>query len=129
MSANTLTTLCEQWLMHKAAETRAAAARVAVENDIILVVGRREEGAQSTTVPGFKLTITGKLIRKMDWAKWETVKARIPEVLHPVKLKPELDATGVKWLAANRPELYTLLPIEVKPAKTAVEVERVEEVV
>jgi hypothetical protein len=59
----------------------------------------------------------------MDWDRWPEVKEKIPAHLRPVKTKEELDERGVKWLAENRPELYALLPLEVKPAKTAVNIE------
>ena len=84
--------------------------------------GKKDEGAQTHDAGAFKVAVTGKVTRKMDWDKWDAVKSSIPANLHPVKMKPELDEKGVKYLQANEPEIYKQLPIEVKPAKTAVEV-------
>lgn len=118
--------LCADWLQAKKAEQKANAERIAIEEQIVSLTGKRDEGAKTVDATGFKITITGKISRKMDWKAWETIKAQIPAGLHPVKLKPELDEKGVKWLADNQPDIYKLLPITVAPAKTAVEVKPVE---
>lgn len=123
----TLDQLSAAWLAAKKAENTAAKERAAIEEQIVAMTGKRDEGAQTHEAEGFKVTVTGKVSRKMDWDKWETVKAQIAPNLHPIKYKPELDEKGVKYLQANEPEIYALLPIEVKPAKTAIEVKRVEE--
>lgn len=120
--------LCVNWLAAKKAEQKANAERVAIEDAIVALTGKRDEGAKTVDAIGFKITITGKISRKMDWRAWETIKAQIPPDMHPVKLKPELDEKGCKWLADNQPDIYKLLPIEVKPAKTAVEIKPVDTV-
>lgn len=120
----TIEHLCAEWIRAKAAENKAAEERIAIENKIIAIVGAKAEGAETHKIADqWKLTVAGRVTRKMDWAKWETVKNQIPEALRPVKFKPELDERGVKYLQANEPAIYALLPIEVKPAKTAVTVE------
>jgi hypothetical protein len=118
--------LCKKFIAAKAEETRANALRVSIEAEIIKIVGNRTEGAQTSEHDGFKITTTGKITRKMDWDKWAQVKAQIPTLLHPIKVKEELDEKGVKYLADNEPAIYALLPIEIKPAKTAVEVKQLE---
>lgn len=124
--SQTIEQLCTNWLAAKKAEQKANAERVAIEDSIVALTGKRDEGAKTVDATGFKITVTGKISRKMDWKAWETIKAQIPADMHPVKLKPELDEKGCKWLADNQPDIYKLLPIEVKPAKTAVEVNPVE---
>jgi len=124
--SQTIEQLCTEWLAAKQAERSANAVRVAIEDAIVAITGKRDEGAKTVEAPGYKITVTGKISRKMDWQAWETIKAQIPADMHPVKLKPELDEKGCKWLADNQPDIYKLLPIEVKPAKTAVEVKRME---
>lgn len=118
--------LCTDWLKAKADEGRANKARVAIEEDIVAIIGKRDEGAQTIEQDGFKVTTTGKVTRKMDWDKWTAIKDQIPANLRPVKTKEELDEKGVKYLKDNEPEIYKLLPIEIKPAKTAVEVKVLE---
>ncbi len=124
--SKTIEQLCADWLAAKKAEQKANAERVAIEDQIVSITGKRDEGAKTVEVNGFKITVTGRISRKMDWKAWDKVKTQIPADMHPVKLKPELDEKGVKWLADNQPDIYKLLPIEVKPAKTAVEVKPVE---
>lgn len=118
--------LSADWLAAKKDEAAANKRRVGIEEQIVAIVGKRDEGSQTTEADGYKITTTGKVTRKMDWDKWETIKSQIAPNLHPVKFKPELDEKGVKYLQANEPEIYALLPIEVKPAKTAIEVKAVE---
>jgi len=118
--------LSADWLKAKAEEAAANKRRVAIEEQIVALTGKRDEGSQTHEAEGFKVTVTGKVSRKMDWDKWEQVKSQIAPNLHPVKFKPELDEKGVKYLQANEPEIYALLPIEVKPAKTAIEVKAIE---
>lgn len=120
-----LEALCSEWLAAKEAERKATAERVAIEDAIVAITGKKEEGAQTHDVGAFKVAVTGKVTRKMDWDKWALVKGQIPAEFHPVKMKPELDERGVKWLRDHRSDLYALLPIETKPAKTAVEVKTV----
>lgn len=124
--SQTIEQLCTDWLQAKKAEQKANAERIAIEEQIVSLTGKRDEGAKTVDATGFKITVTGKISRKMDWKAWETIKAQIPADMHPVKFKPELDEKGVKWLAENQPDIYKLLPITVAPAKTAVEVKPVE---
>ena len=114
--------LSAAWLSAKAAEEAANKARVAIEEQIIAALGQKEEGAQTHNINGFKIEIVGKLNRKLDFAAWDLIKEQFPENLRPIKVKEELDERGVKYLQQNEPELYALLPMQVKPAKTAVKV-------
>lgn len=119
--------LGQAWLQAKAAEVRAVAQRLAIEEQIVALTGKRDEGSKTHDAPGLKIVVTGKVTRKMDWKQWNEVVGEFPAELRPVKLKPELDERGVKWLAEHRPDLYAKLPMEVKPAKTAIEVKAIEE--
>lgn len=114
--------LAGRWLSAKQEEAKAIAERVKIEEKIVAITGKRDEGSQTHDADGFKVTVKGVVYRKMDWDKWKQVQAEFPVELQPVKMKPELDDKGCKWLAENRPDLYKLLPIEVKPGKTGVEV-------
>jgi len=118
----TLQQLCADWLSAKSEENAANKKRVAIEEQIVALTGKRDEGSKTHDADGYKVTVTGKVTRKMDWDAWANVKDQIPENLRPVKVKEELDERGVKYLADNEPEIYALLPIEVKPAKTGVDV-------
>lgn len=119
----TLEQLGQEWVTLKSQEEKANKARLAIEEEIIAITGKRDEGSKTHEVEGFKVTVTGKLTRSMDWAKWELIKDSIPQQLHPVKMKAELDETGVRYLQLNEPEIYARLPVTVKPAKTGIKVE------
>lgn len=115
--------IAEELFAAKQAEREANEKRVALEEELIGILGQKEEGAQTHHVGDYKITITGKLNRKIDWDMFDsTIAARIPESMHPVKIKRELDETGVKYLANNEPQLYKVLAsaLTIKPAKTAV---------
>jgi hypothetical protein len=107
------------------AEKQANERRVELEEELIAILGQKEEGAQTHEVGDYKVTITGKLIRKIDWDLYDkSIAAKIPESLQPVKVKRELDDSGVKYLANNEPQIYRLLAkaLTIKPAKTAVNI-------
>ena len=107
----------------KLEESFAEAKRIALEQELIELVGAKEEGAQTHTIGEFKITITGRINRKIDWDVFDkAIASKIPESLHPVKVKRELDDAGVKYLANNEPQLYKILAkaLTVKPAKTSV---------
>ena len=109
------------------AEKKANERRIELEEELIAILGSKEEGAQTHEVGEYKVTITGKLIRSIDWDMYDkSIAAKIPESLQPVKVKRELDDTGVKYLANNEPQIYRLLAkaLTIKPAKTAVTISK-----
>lgn len=115
--------IAEDLFKAKLEESFAEAKRIALEQELIALVGAKEEGAQTHEIGDFKVTITGRINRKIDWSIFDKdIASKIPESLHPVKVKRELDETGVKYLANNEPQLYKILAtaLTVKPAKTSV---------
>lgn len=115
--------IAEDLFNAKLDEAKATAKRVALEEELIELVGAKKEGAQTHTIGDFKITITGRINRKIDWDLFDSgIASKIPETLHPVKVKRELDETGVKYLENNEPQLYKILAkaLTVKPAKTNV---------
>lgn len=114
--------LSADWIAAKSAEEAANKARIDIENRLIAALGQKEEGAQTHNIGQYKIEIVGKVSRKLDFAAWDIIKDKFPENLRPIKVKEELDEKGVKYLQQNEPQLYAILPLEVKPAKTAVKV-------
>lgn len=115
--------IAEDLFNAKLDEAKATAKRIALEEELIELVGAKKEGAQTHTIGDFKITITGRINRKIDWDLFDSgIASKIPETLHPVKVKRELDETGVKYLENNEPQLYKILAkaLTVKPAKTNV---------
>lgn len=116
--------LSNAWLDAKAAEDEAKARRIEIEEALVARLGKREEGAQTHDLGGYKVTITGVINRSLDKKTWERIKDRIPEDRRPVTYVPKLDVAGVKWLQENNPSIYKLVAqaITVKPGKTSVKV-------
>lgn len=120
--------VANELMMAKRDEARANKARVALEEELISILGQREEGSKTHSVADFKVTITSKMNRKMDWKLWETIADKIPADLRPVKLVPTLDETGVKYLQNNEPSIYRIIAkaMTVTAAKTSVTIARIE---
>lgn len=121
----TIEFLAQQLVAAKAAENAANKQRVAIEEQIIAIVGAREEGSQTTELAnGLKLTVTGKMNYKADMPMLLTICAALPEALRPIKTEVKLDETGAKFLRNNEPEIWAQLApaITITPAKTAVSV-------
>ncbi len=121
----TIEQLTDELIAAKADELKANQRRVQIEEQIIQMLGSKEEGAQSHKLAnGLKVTITGKLSYRADMDMLQVLANALPMDMVPIKAEPKLDETGVKWLRANRPDLYEAIApaITVKPAKTSVEV-------
>ena len=119
--------LAERWMLAKRDEQAANARRLKLEGEIIAALAFTKQEGQQTFKPfaGVAITLKAALNRKLDFAAWDaTIAAQFPADLVPIKTKRELDATGVKWLEKNRPDLYALLvpALTTTPAKIAVEV-------
>jgi ABC-type lipoprotein release transport system permease subunit len=119
-------------MVARALEKTATEQRVAMEEELIaLLGGAKIEGADTHHIGPYKVTITGKLNRKLDLKKYDQIVDRIPEALRPVKVKRELDVTGIKYLANNEPEIYAMLAnagaLTAEPAKTSVTIIRIED--
>lgn len=124
-TAVTIEELVDQFIGAKAAEAAAAKRRVAIEEQMIALLGKREEGAETHELDnGFKVTITGKVTYSADMEKLQEICAKLPQEFRPIKTKVELDQTGAKYLRANEPAIWAKLAkaITIKPAKTGVEV-------
>ena len=114
------------WMDAKNAEIKANKERVAVEEELLSLLASEIEGATSHQVGPYKVTLTGRLNRKMDWDAF--AKLGIPAALAPVKYKPELEIKGLRYLENNEPEIFSKIEsvMTIEPAKTSVTVIRTE---
>ena len=114
------------WMDAKNAEIKANKARIVAEEEMISLLEVKQEGATSHQIGPYKITLTGRLNRKVDLDILDTL--NIPADLIPIKTKRELDVTGVKYLENNEPEIYKTLAkaLTIEPAKTSVTVIRTE---
>ena len=121
-----LTTYCQLWHQFKLAESKANEGRVEIEQQIIQLIGFvKLEGSQSVKNKDFKISLTGKLDRKLDVAAYMLIESQLPENMRPVKTKIDLDITGLKCMEKNEPELAKLVAncVTTKPAKISVKVD------
>jgi|GEM_PF-765280 len=121
----TIDQLVTDFIAAKADEASAAKRRIAIEEQMIALLGKRDEGSDTHELAnGFKVTITGKQTYSADMEELQKICAKLPQEFRPIKTKVELDQTGAKYLRANEPAIWAKLAkaITVKPAKTSVEV-------
>lgn len=121
----TIEQLAQQLVAAKAAENAANKQRVAIEEQIVSMLGAREEGSATTELDnGLKLTVTGKMTYKADMLLLTSLCQNLPEALRPIKTEVKLDETGAKYLRNNEPEVWAQIApaITITPAKTAVSV-------
>jgi len=121
--------LAAAYLAAKDAETTAINYRRELAIAIQQVTGHESEGQRTYECDGFKIAVKAPLTRSMDWNAWAEIKGQIPEVLHPIKVKEELDEKGLKWIIANDPQTAALVTpcITTKPGAVSVTVTVTEE--
>lgn len=119
----------EDLLEAKRVECKAKAARIALEEKVIAILGERDEGAKTVELPsGHKVTITAKLDRKLDYDVWQLeVTQRIPPSYHElVKTKEvhEIDLPKLRILQEKEPHMYAIVAkaITTKKMKSSVDV-------
>lgn len=99
-----------------------SAAIIAVETELIALVGTKTEGRTKARGEIFTVMTTGKLNRKLDVSMWESIRDKVPEEMHPVRTKVELDLTKLRKIEELSPSIYKIISraITEKPAKTSV---------
>ena len=112
------------WMDAKNQEVAANKRRLEIEEEILSLVTSKTEGSESYQVGPYKVTLTGRLNRKVDWDMLP--KLGIPQEMLPLKHKPELDLKGLRYLESNEPEIYKTFckAMTIEPAKTSVTVIR-----
>lgn len=120
-------TLARDWLEAKRAEAEAQKRRYAIEAQMCEALEVPDEGSKTHKLDRYKVTVTQPVTRKLDEAVWFQVKDKLPEHLHPVKVKLEADATGCKYLANKEPKLWRAVAkaFETKPGKVGFKVEEI----
>jgi hypothetical protein len=117
--------LAADWLIAKADEAEANKRRIEIEEQLIACLETKPEGAITHKLEHFKVTLNQPITRKVDEKAWALVKHLLPDDLHPIKVKIEADATGMKWLAENESTLWASVAsaFETKAGKIGVKVE------
>ena len=111
----------------KAKEQNANNERVAIERQIIDLVGCPDEGAATHDAGEFKIKIDQRVNRKIDEKRWALIAEQIPEAIRPISIVESIkvETAGVRWLKENEPGYYKLLCecMTESPSKPSVKVE------
>jgi hypothetical protein len=128
MHSSNVEGLCGAWLGAKRREDDAKKARLEVEAQIGAALEKKPEGAITHKLTAYKVTLTQPIYRKLDLEKWHGLKMLIGQDYWPVKTIIEADASGCKWLAKERPDLWALIAeaFTVSPGKLGVEVKELD---
>ena len=114
--------LCSNFVAAKHAETEAKAQRLKYEEEISSIIATKAEGAEKEEAGFFKITVTSKLTRSLDYPAYLAVEDGLPEGIKCVDLKPSLNLKKLRALEMVDPSLSAHF-ITTKPAKCSVKVE------
>jgi hypothetical protein len=117
--------LASKWEKLKNSEVMAQSERLDVEDQILALQEKRDEGAIAQKTRRYKITTTYKMNRKLDLNKWDEIKENIPRRFHPVRYKPELDLKAYRQLEIDNREHFLAIAKHVvaTPAKPSIKVE------
>lgn len=112
----------------KAMETAGRDMRIKCEEEIIKIMGCKDEGSFTYKTDQYKVTTLGKLNRSVDWKAYAKIENLFNEGNQPVKHKLELDTKKLKELEKASPQDYALMTkvITTKPYKPAVSFSKLE---
>ena len=117
--------LCEQLLKAKADEISAKNKRIEIEDKIAALFDQSKlEGTETKKTPRFKVSVTSKLTRKLDYEKYRAL--QLPENLGFVNLKPEINLKNLRMMEKIDPAIV-IQCVTVTPAKKTIKVEEVTE--
>ena len=112
--------LCEDLIAAKNYAAEAKTEVLRIENEILKLAPKKLEGSQTLPTPGYKLTITSKLTRTLDYDAYQALD--LPENMEFVNLKPSIDLFRLRAIERLDPVMVAQC-VTTKPAKTAIKVE------
>jgi len=115
-----LEALCSALLAAKLTMELAKDEVLRIEKLILDYAPEKLEGSQTLHPTGFKLTITSKLSRKLDYDTYQALD--IPDSMQFVTLEPSIDLTKLRLIEQLEPVLVAQC-VTTKPAKTGIKVE------
>ena len=114
--------LCREWTAKKAVEKAVKQAREKIEGEIAALLATKIEGTDSRKTDAFKVTVTSKLTRSLDYPAYQAIEDGLPDGIRCVDLKPTLNMKKYRSLEAVDPVTAAAF-VTTKPAKTSVKVE------
>ena len=115
----------------KGLEDAARKTRIELEQEIVSILGAKEEGSSTFSGAKYQLTTTGSMTRTIDQAAVIDLQNVIPhaifERLFPAKRA--LNMREYRYIEANEPELFRAAcsAVTTKPAKTSVKLKEITE--
>lgn len=122
MNETELKGLCARLLNIKQREDQAKAERIRIEGDIAVMLATKSEGTDSARIEGYKITVTSKLTRVLDYSAYLAIEKDIPETVRCIDLEPKLNMKKLRAMEMVRPG-FSAQFVTTKPAKTAVKIE------
>lgn len=111
----------------KQAEAAQTAARRQLEDELIALLGHKDEGSETHRLGAFKITTTARINRSVDADALAKVRDRLPPALldRLIDYKPSLRKSELTYIQNNEPEVYAIVApaIIAKPGKASVSVE------
>lgn len=122
---NRLDALCEALVHAKAKEDDAKKVRVAIEDEILAIVGAKDEGSLTVNTDHFKVTTTGRITRTLDAKKVDNLSLPAPLLARLFTWQPKLNLREARYVENNEPDHWKVLAtaITTKPGKASVKVE------
>lgn len=123
---NHLNTLARKHFEAKQAVAIAAQRLADAENELLVAVGSKPEGAKTEYSRDFKITTTGKINRKLDAddVKQLYFDQKIPEAIYNRLFSwvPRLNLKELRYVENNEPEFFREIErvMTTSPAKTSV---------
>jgi hypothetical protein len=125
MQHKSLADLAKAYAEAKQKEDAATEARVAIGEQIAIMVHAPDEGQTTLEADGYSVTVRSVVNRRVDWTAFDAVIKSSKIETPPVKTKKELDVPGLKWFRDNSPEQYAALAktITATPGRSQIKVE------
>jgi len=122
------------WLTAKSDEDLAKAARLIIEEELLLEIGDQDEGSTTHKIEDFKVVVTGKVNRKVEdidfWASLveDLTEEQLPDRLNPVTIVETYKVSDkiCRELRVHNPSLFSKIArgITTTKAKTHIKIER-----
>ncbi len=117
-----LQALCADLIYLKSEETRFSEMRKIYEEKIAALIVTKDEGTDKAEAGIYKVTVTSKLTRTLDYEAYLAIESGLPEGVRCVDLKPALNLKKLRELEMVDPALPPHF-ISTKPAKASVKID------
>lgn len=115
--------LCKKFIEAKNREAAAKEERLKIEAELLAAIEPEKlEGTETRATDGFKVTVTSKLTRSLDYPAYQAMD--LPENMRFVDLKPSINVKNMRMMERFDPEIVAQC-VTVKPAKPSIKVEEV----